>query len=577
MSTENLTGQAPKRNAQVFVSDDAPDFSHGCEPGDFWLRNGVGVSQLNLINGSPAWVERADLSDLTVANITDLTASAAELNVLDGIPAGLTATEIGYLDGVTSSIQEQLGGKAATSHTHTLADITDAGSAASEDASAFAAAVHTHTPSDITGLTASVEELNTLDGLTSSTAELNILDGVTASAAELNVLDGIPGTLTATELGYLDGVTSGVQGQIDGKAASAHAHAASDITSGVIDQARLGSGSGGAGTKVLYDDQTYKTITAGVNTANSPNANEFASFTDADTIEGRTVAELLGDISGGSALTATQLGYLAGATSAIQTQLGTKAPTDTPTFTGPIASGGGVALNASNTITADPTFTASNAGWKIMFYAGTYGMGLAGSQLVTRIVSSAYWSLYGDTKPADNAGASPDTNAVFSIKGNGDIYGSGVNRMAAKLVSAYPTSNQTGLAADTYNKILFGTERLDTESAFASSTFTAPRTGKYRVNLNLALDTDHGGNSFFTVVLYVNGSRVTTSARFGVVNDLSFAQGYHFSWSLSLTATDTVEVYEQHEDGTATVVAVETVSGNSDTGCTELQFDWMGT
>lgn len=41
---------------------------------------------------------------------------------------------------------------------------------------------------------------------------------VTSSAAELNVLDGIPGTLTATELGYVDGVTSAIQTQLDAKA-----------------------------------------------------------------------------------------------------------------------------------------------------------------------------------------------------------------------------------------------------------------------------------------------------------------------------------------------------------------------
>ena len=44
---------------------------------------------------------------------------------------------------------------------------------------------------------------------------------VTASAAELNVLDGIPGTLTATELGYVDGVTSAIQTQINTKAPTA--------------------------------------------------------------------------------------------------------------------------------------------------------------------------------------------------------------------------------------------------------------------------------------------------------------------------------------------------------------------
>ena len=37
-----------------------------------------------------------------------VTASATEINVLDGIPAGLTSTELGYSDGVTSAIQTQM-------------------------------------------------------------------------------------------------------------------------------------------------------------------------------------------------------------------------------------------------------------------------------------------------------------------------------------------------------------------------------------------------------------------------------------------------------------------------------------
>ena len=46
----------------------------------------------------------------TVSNISDLTATAAELNVLDGITA--TTTELNYTDGVTSNIQTQLNAKA---------------------------------------------------------------------------------------------------------------------------------------------------------------------------------------------------------------------------------------------------------------------------------------------------------------------------------------------------------------------------------------------------------------------------------------------------------------------------------
>ena len=47
--------------------------------------------------------------------LDDLTASTAELNLLDGVPGTLTTTEIGYLDGVSSAIQTQLDGKLSLS------------------------------------------------------------------------------------------------------------------------------------------------------------------------------------------------------------------------------------------------------------------------------------------------------------------------------------------------------------------------------------------------------------------------------------------------------------------------------
>lgn len=52
----------------------------------------------------------------TVSNISDLTVTASELNVLDGITA--TTTELNYTDGVTSNIQTQLNGKSSNGHTH---------------------------------------------------------------------------------------------------------------------------------------------------------------------------------------------------------------------------------------------------------------------------------------------------------------------------------------------------------------------------------------------------------------------------------------------------------------------------
>ena len=61
----------------------------------------------NLLDGTTAVKPNLTAGQWKVGG-TAVTSTAAELNALDGIPSGLTATEIGYMDGVTSAVQTQL-------------------------------------------------------------------------------------------------------------------------------------------------------------------------------------------------------------------------------------------------------------------------------------------------------------------------------------------------------------------------------------------------------------------------------------------------------------------------------------
>ena len=136
----------------------------------------------------------SDIPNLTLSKITDVTATATEVNVLDGITA--STTELNYVDGVTSNIQTQLDGKVdelttkPTAGTYTKVTINNEGQVT--NGAALSA-------TDIPNLT------------------LSKISDVTASANEVNVLDGI--TASTTELNYVDGVTSNIQTQLDNKLA----------------------------------------------------------------------------------------------------------------------------------------------------------------------------------------------------------------------------------------------------------------------------------------------------------------------------------------------------------------------
>jgi hypothetical protein len=96
-----------------------------------------------------------------------------------------------------------------------------------------------------TNVTSTAAELNILDGVTSTAAELNILDGVTATAAEINIIDGDT-SATSTTLAAADRVIVNDNGTMKQVALSdfeTFFESALDTTSNITTVGALDSGS----------------------------------------------------------------------------------------------------------------------------------------------------------------------------------------------------------------------------------------------------------------------------------------------------------------------------------------------
>jgi len=79
---------------------------------------------LNELDTEKQVVITGGATTITTANLTASRALVSDGSGKVGV-ATTTAAEIGFVNGVTSAIQTQINGKAATSHTHVAADITD--------------------------------------------------------------------------------------------------------------------------------------------------------------------------------------------------------------------------------------------------------------------------------------------------------------------------------------------------------------------------------------------------------------------------------------------------------------------
>lgn len=179
--------------------------------------------------------------------------STLDLSGKQNVVANVSSTEIGYLDGVTSSIQTQLNAKATPSDiTTAINNLVDGAPAALNTLNELAAAInddasYASTITTALGTKAPIESptfTGTVAGITKSMVGLGNVDNTTdvgkpvstATQTALNLKANLSeptftgtvtlpsttsiGNVSATEIGYLDGVTSGIQTQLDAKASA---------------------------------------------------------------------------------------------------------------------------------------------------------------------------------------------------------------------------------------------------------------------------------------------------------------------------------------------------------------------
>ena len=286
----------------------------------------VGKGSIVLADGAGSGAAVTDFT-AAVQNVTDLsspfnvgatsvTTSGAELNLLDGSAAGAinnskaviygssgevnattlqisgtsitaTAAELNYVDGVTSAIQTQINGKQAT----------------------------------ITGAATTIDD-------TDLTASRAVISNASGKVAVSDVTD--------TELGYLDGVTSAIQTQINNKQATITGAATTiDDTDLTASRAVISNASGKIAVSDVTDTELgyVSGVTSDIQTQlggkQATITGAATTIDDTDLTASRAVISNASGKVAVSAVTDTELGYVSGVTSAIQTQLGGKQATIT--------------------------------------------------------------------------------------------------------------------------------------------------------------------------------------------------------------------------------------------------------
>ena len=208
------------------------------------VTSNSGYTACPIIGGVPYYKDTNTTYNLGSFGVT---ATAAELNALDGITA--TVTELNYVDGVTSNIQTQLNGKAASSHgTHVSYGTTTPkanGTAAVGTATTVSRSDHVHPlQTTVSGNAGTATKL--------ATARTISLSGDVTGSTSFDGSGNVSITATVADDSHNHTIANvdGLQTALNGKSATSHNHDSAYISK---DLQFLGD-NGGAIISINRDD-----------------------------------------------------------------------------------------------------------------------------------------------------------------------------------------------------------------------------------------------------------------------------------------------------------------------------------
>lgn len=304
---------------------------------------------------------------------------------------------------------------------------------------------------------------------------LNKLAATTASRALVSDGSGFvsPSAVTSTELGYVSGVTSNIQTQLDGKL-----------------------GGGLTGNRALYTD-------------------------------------VAGNV-GASTVTSAEQGYLSGVTSAIQTQLNARALAANY----PVIAGNGALYSASGVATVESALDETRGGTGLTSFTQGDIMYASGANTLAKLAKGGASSIL-----AMNAGATAPEWITNSAAAKQIVIGTPV------------TSNQTTTSTS--------------YAAFSTSptvSFTANASGKYKIYAVAPINNSNNGQSNYVKITATTGSPTVNSNTVGY-NTATGSGFTHFTRAemiATLTATTAYvfQLYGRTSGGTMTLDA----GGQADSG-----------